>query len=59
MPRHQSQTKTRISQDNMLLPEPTIPTIVSLEKSNEAEVQDTAFKLAIMNVTKNLKEDMS
>lgn len=42
----------------MFLLEPTIPTIVNLEKSNEAEAHDPAFKLAIMNVTKNLKEDM-
>ena len=43
----------------MLLPECTGPIIVSLEKSSKAETQDGDFRLAMMKVVKNLKEDMN
>lgn len=52
--------KTHINiQDNMPPLEPSNPTTVSPEKCNVAETQDKDFKIVIMNMYKEHKENVS
>lgn len=54
MSRHQHKTQTLIAK-TMHPAEPTNPTRVGPRKFNIAESQDKDFKIAIMNVFKDLK----
>lgn len=42
----------------MSLPEPSKPTIVGHEKCNIAKVQNKNYKIMIMNMFKELREDL-
>ena len=43
----------------MHLPETNNPIVMGFRKSNLAEAQQKDFQIAIMNMFKNLREDMS
>lgn len=54
-----SQHKNTNSQYNMPHPEARNPVIIRAEKCNPADAQDKDFKTAIMNMFKDLKENIN
>lgn len=59
MSRYQHKNTTKNSQNGMSPLVSTNPTTVGLEKCNVAEVPDKDFKIAILNIIKNLKKGMN
>lgn len=59
MPRCQGKDTITNGQVNMSLMEPSNPTALGPEKYNVAEAQDKDLKLALMNMVKDLKSQIS
>lgn len=59
MPRSQYKITNMNNQDNMPLPEASNPIGISPEKNHLAEAENKDFKIAIVDMLKDLKEDMN
>lgn len=58
IPRSLCKSTNKNNKDNIIPPEAITPIVKFPERGNLAEAQDTDFTTAIMNMFKNLKEDM-